>query len=728
MTETPPFTGFKGIIHHWKEDVSAAVSVSLVALPLALGIALASGAPAMSGILAAIIGGVVTTFFRGSYVAINGPAAGLIVVVLTGVQTLGDENGSGFPYVLAAIVVAGVIQALLGLLKLGKLGDLFPASVVNGMLATIGIIIFVKQFHVALGVEVNSGSSLVALLEIPNSILKLNPFVTIISVVSLAILIIHPMIRNKVLKSIPAPLQVLIVAIPMVFLLNLFGDPSTKAFGYPVYIEAKYLINIPENLSDVIIFPNFSKMMLPQFWLVVLSITLVASIETLISTKAVDKLDHYKRRTDLNKDLFAVGLSSAVAGFLGGLPIITVIVRSSVNVHHNAKTKWSNLYHGLILLLLVFLFPFIIREIPQACLAAILVYTGYKLASPRVFKATLLKGWEQLLILIATIFASLAIDLLWGIVIGIITTLIIHWIRSQLNIRTFIRHLINTEINVVEESKNVVHVDIKGIANFAIMLKLINSLKGLGNQQNYIVNFSRTKLVDSTVLDFIHEHREKYFTQTDFEFIGLDVHKTSSAHPLALHVLERPMPRRLTSRQNDILHFAMEKQYRFHPGINWDLDYFEKFRFLEYHLIEYHRNRLIGSFKGDIHWLISDLTYNDGILMAREEHHITLMILFFPEEITPFSITKENTRQLKTLIRNENQTSELPTHLNDLGSLLSNNASYYIEGVDRKVLIYRKERLLSSKEIMSMHNFAKKFCEAKLKANGSVAELQSYLK
>ena len=706
MKEALPEHGLKGIVHHWKDDLLAALSVSLVALPLALGIAIASEVPPMSGILAAIIGGVVTTAIRGSHVAINGPAAGLIVVVLAGVQSLSDENGSGFPYVLAAIMIAGIIQAILGLLKMGKLGDLFPASVVNGMLATIGITIFVKQIHVALGVNKATGSTLQALLDIPGNILESHFYIIIISAVSLFILIIHPTITNKLLKSIPAPLQVLLVSVILVFLFNLIATQDVIDLGDSMYLGPEYLIHIPDNLLDSIIFPNFSKIHLPEFWLVVISITLVASIETLISTKAVDKLDHFKRRTDLNKDLFAVGMSTAVSGFLGGLPIITVIVRSSVNVNHNAKTKWSNFYHGIILLILVFLFPAFINEIPLASLATILVYTGYKLASPQVFKAALLKGWEQLFILISTLIASLLIDILWGIIIGIFITLVLHWLRSELHIKTFIRHLIHTEINVVEESRNVVHVEIRGIANFAIMLRLINSLKDFGNSKHYIVNFGHTKLVDSTVLDFVHEHREKYFTESDFEFVGLDVHKTSSSHPLALHVLEKPLQKRLTGRQNEIYHFAKENQYRYDPGINWEVSHFEKFRFFEFHLLEYHRNRILGVFEGEVNWVISDVTYTDGILMAREEHHITVIILTFQDDVEQFTITKENARKIKERIRVQDQTAH---DFDKLSILLSQSASYYVEGIDDKVLIYRKERLLGIKEILELHDFAEKF-------------------
>jgi len=711
LAENLPLTGLKGIIQHWKDDLSAAVSVSLVALPLGLGIAVASGAPPMAGLLPSIIGGIITTLIRGSHVAINGPTASLIVVVLNGVVALGDEDGSGFPYVLAAIVVAGAIQMLLGLFKLGKLGDMFPASVINGMLATIGIIIIIKQFHVALGVEEDAPSILKSIMEMPNSMLNLHPLVTIISILSLLILIFHPKLHLRYIKNIPAPLLVLVVSIPLVFLFNGVFDADTMVMGREAVISQEYLITIPDNIRDAVMLPDFSKVTHPVFWLTVVSILLIASIETLISTKAVDKLDHYKRRTNLNKDLFAVGLSTTISGLLGGLPIITVIVRSSVNINHNAKTRWSNFYHGILLLAYVMIFPSLINNIPQACLAAILLYSGYKLASPKVFRSIALKGWEQMVIMIVTLLASLAIDLLWGVFIGIIVTLVIHWLKSDLNLSTFIRHMVHTEIHVNEESKRVMHVEIKGIANFAILLRLINSFKQLGNGERYVVNFSRTKLVDSTVLDFIHEHREKYFTNKDFEFVGLDAHKTSSSHPLALHVLERPMQKRLSGRQNDLYHFGKHKGYRFNPQINWEIEHFKKFSCFEFHIIEFHRNRMCGTFRDNVQWEISDVTLTDGILMAREEHHITVMVLTFEIPVIEFSITKDNIRQIKNIVRKSETEKPNEDNKDDLGHLLAHNASYYIEGKENQVLIYRKERLLSTKEVIKMHDFAFKFCE-----------------
>jgi len=251
-------------------------------------------------------------------------------------------------------------------------------------------------------------------------------------------------------------------------------------------------------------------------------------------------------------------------------------------------------------------------------------------------------------------------------------------------------------------------VEINGIANFAIVLKLISSLEQLQNNRNFIVNFSRTKLVDSTVMEFIHEHREKYFTQSDFEFIGLDVHKTSSPHPLALHILEKPMQKRLTVRQNDISHYASENEYKFHPEIDWDVEHFERFAFFEFHLLEYERNRLLGTFEGGYKWLISDLTYNDGILMAREEHHLTVMVIYLPDEIDKIVITKEDVRQIKIKVRKGHMEEILKDHSEGFISLLEQNASYHIESAMGEIFIYRKERFLSTTEIKDLHDFGEK--------------------
>ena len=315
-----------------------------------------------------------------------------------------------------------------------------------------------------------------------------------------------------------------------------------------------------------------------------------------------------------------------------------------------------------------------------------------------------MKGWEQLLILIVTLFSSLALNLLWGIVIGVIFTLVIHWLVSKLNLRTFIRHLINTEINVAEESGETVHVEITGIANFAIVLKLISSLERLKqDNRHYVVNFSRTKLVDSTVLDFVHEHREKYFTESEFEFIGLDVHKTSSHHPLALHVLQKPMQKKLRGRLNGIFHFANKQGYLFYTDVDWEVQTYEKFDFFEFHLLEYRRNKIFGTLQTEEEWVICDISYNDGIMMAREEHHLTVMLIELKNPIDEFIYTKADTKHLiSKAVGGPNQV------LTPIENLISENEAFYIECKGNQVFLFRKERLLSTKEIIEMHDFAEK--------------------
>ena len=414
-TQKIPKAGLKGLAENWQSDLRAAISVALVAMPLALGIAIASGVPPMAGILSAVIGGVITTFFRGSHLAINGPAAGLIAVILSAVMALKDGSGHALHYVLAAIVVSGAIQVLLGLLKLGKYADLFHSTVIHGILAAIGVIIIAKQIHIALGTVSASDEIVGTLVDAVRQIPNINPFVGIISLAGLLLLIFQSRISYKLFHLIPAPIWLLLLSIPFVFLFDFF-QPQTHSFMSREYLTGPdLLINLPDNPLDAILYPDFSKIGTLAFWTSVFSITLISSIESLVGSKAVDKLDPYKRKTNLDKDLIGIGISTMLSGAIGGLPIITVIVRSSVNVHNNAKTKWSNLYHGLLLLLFIFILTPFIRMVPLCALAILLIYTGYKLTSPKVFKHVYSYGPEQLIFFVGTLVITLFTDLLFGI-------------------------------------------------------------------------------------------------------------------------------------------------------------------------------------------------------------------------------------------------------------------------------------------------------------------------
>ncbi|MBL4585862.1 MAG: SulP family inorganic anion transporter, partial [Flavobacteriales bacterium] len=325
-----PATGLRGLVQNWRSDLVAAVSVALVALPLSLGIAVASGVQPIAGVMSAIIAGIVTTVIRGSHLAITGPAAGLIAVIIAGISALDDGSGHAIHYVLAAIVVSGAIQVSMGLLRLGRFANIFPSSVIHGILAAIGVIIFSKQMHVAMGTSSDATTTIGILTGVFHEIPNANPFVAIISVLGLLLMIFHSKLNYKLFHFLPAPIWVLMLSLPFVYAFDFFSEHTLTLLGRTYSVGPDLLIDIPNNLLEGIIYPDFGMIGTGPFWMTVLSLTLVSAVITLAAAKAVDKMDPYKRTSDLNKDLVGVGLASMVSGAIGGLPIITVIVRSTV--------------------------------------------------------------------------------------------------------------------------------------------------------------------------------------------------------------------------------------------------------------------------------------------------------------------------------------------------------------------------------------------------------------
>jgi MFS superfamily sulfate permease-like transporter len=490
----PPKTGLAGLKENWRSDLQSGFLVFLVALPLSLGIATASGFPPSAGMITAIIGGLVVSRINGSYLTINGPAAGLIVVVLAAVQTLGEGDAlAGYRYTLAAIVAASVLQVLMGVFKLGQLSSFFPASVVHGMLAAIGIIIIATQAHVMLGVTPEPGNLFSTIAQIPHSLLNMKPDIVLISFLGLLILVIWPQIKSRIL----APVMGVLIGI--VFAWHFDLDQDAAASG------ANYLVAIPDNFLVSFYFPDFSKVFTVTFWEAVISISLVGSLESLLSTAAVDKLDPYKRCSDLDRDLKAVGLGNVITGLVGGLPMIAEIVRSSANIDNGAKTAWANFFHGLILLLFVVLFPRLINSIPLASLAALLVYTGYRLASPKTFFQVLDVGKEQLFIFIVTIMGVLATDLLMGVALGIVAKLAIDLVRG-----VWLRNLFRIYFTIEQQDKDTVVVKLLGSALFSNFLPLKKALARLEPGKTLIFDFTDGYLIDHTVMGFIHDFRQRY--------------------------------------------------------------------------------------------------------------------------------------------------------------------------------------------------------------------------
>ncbi|MDF2157354.1 SulP family inorganic anion transporter [Algoriphagus sp. CAU 1675] len=519
-----PKDGWAGFKENLSADATAGFVVFLLAMPLSLGIAKASDFPPIMGLLTAIIGGLVVSFIAGSRMTIKGPAAGLIVVVAGSVAEFGGGE-AGWRLALGAMVVAGLVQILFGVFKLGKLADIFPLSAIHGMLAAIGIIIIAKQVPVLLDVnpELYKGLSVFGMISsIPKFIANLDPKATLVGAVSLAVMMGWPYIKNQTIKKIPAPLVVLLIAIPA----ELIMDFEHTEPAYALLHIGNFVENVKFNAD----FSGISQA--GVFIKYVIMFALVGTLESLLTVKAIDLVDPYKRKSNNDKDLIAVGAGNTLAALLGGLPMISEVARSSANVNSGAKTRWANFFHGFFILLFVLLATPVIEMIPNAALAAMLITVGIKLAHPKEFVNTFKIGKEQLAIFLVTIFFTIFEDLLVGIAAGIVLKMIIHLINGT-PISSFFK-----APTVVSFEGNEYLVEIDKAAVFSNFLGIKRKLEEIPAGFNVTIDLKNTKLVDHSVMENLHHFQHEYEEHGGtVKIIGLENHKAVSSHHLAARKL-----------------------------------------------------------------------------------------------------------------------------------------------------------------------------------------------
>jgi MFS superfamily sulfate permease-like transporter len=524
---------FTGLKENWKSDILSGFTIFLIALPLCIGIAIASGAPAMAGLYSGIVGGIVVSLLSGSYLTINGPAAGLIVIVLTSIETLGNGNKAlGFEYTLAVIAISGIIQIILGLVRAGDFASLFPSSVIHGMLAAIGLIIIIKQFHVLLGVQTSKNNIIDLIQDIPHEITLLNPYITLIGLISIAIVLGMNYIKNETLKKIPSALVVAIVAIILQELIDFSNEREYEFLGNTYFIGKRYLVDIPESFTAGFTKPNFSIVFTKPFLLQVVIISVVASLESILTAFAVDKLDPYKRESDMNKELIAKGIGNTILGFIGGLPIIAEVVRSSANITNGAKTRWSNFFHGLFLLIFIVFFGPLIKKIPISALSALLIVVGFRLAIPnfvRMYKV----GIDKFFVFMVTVYITLAEDLLLGIGYGIFTRFFINLISMYLPKGMVLSDLFICNIKIIsDENDPVIKVKVWGLAVFSNFLKIKKLLYSLPKGKTVELDITEVILVDSTVVENLESFKTLY-ESSDGTFLiqKNEKHRSNSDHP-----------------------------------------------------------------------------------------------------------------------------------------------------------------------------------------------------
>ncbi len=530
-----PKDGIAGLKENFSTDAMSGFLVFLLALPLSLGIAKASEFPPIMGLMTAMIGGLLVSFFAGSYLTIKGPAAGLIVIVAGSVAELGNGDATvGWHYALGALVVSGLVQVLFGMMRMGSLVDFFPLSAVHGMLAAIGIIIMSKQFHILLGVSPTTaeGKSMVEplelLAEIPKTLGHFDHQVAIVGLVSLAIVLLWPKVKQPFLKKIPAPVLVLLVAIPMAKIMGIKGKML-------IHFDQDFIHTLAWNVD----FGGFAQA--GTFIKYVIMFALVGSLESLLTVKAIDLMDPAKRKSNANKDLIAVGLGNTFAAFLGGLPMISEVARSSSNVNNGAKTRWANFFHGLFMLIFLFLDLEFSDLIPNAALAAMLIGVGIKLASPKEFGRMAKIGPEQLVIFTTTIIVTLATDLLVGIGVGILVKLITQFILGAPLSSMF-------KARVKDHGDRM---EVLGAAVFSNWLGINKALSSKSLSQNLVLDLSRCNVVDHTVMENLHHlHRDFEIAGGHLNIIGLEEleHTSKSKHELSAR--KRPKDSRVDKLGN----------------------------------------------------------------------------------------------------------------------------------------------------------------------------------
>lgn len=731
--EKIPKTGIKGLIENWQSDVIAAVSVALIALPLSLGIALAAGAPAMSGIFSAIVGGVVTTLYRGGHISVNGPAKGVIGVILLGIALMDDGSGKAFNYVLAAVVISGAIQMLLGLMKLGRLADIFHSSVIHGILAAIGIIIFAKQIHVALGTQSDSPSIIQNLIDAVIYLPQANPFVIIISLSGLLLLLLHSKISYRFFHFLPAPMWVIALSIPFVYVFNFFDQQTLFFLEKEYQVGPHLLLDIPDTIMDSVMFPDFSKINTIEFWTTVFSILIITSIESLAIAKAVDKIDPYKRKTDLNKDLTGIGLSTMVAGAIGGLPIIAVIIRSTVNIHNGAKTKWSNMYQGILLLLFIVLLSPIMRQVPLCAFAILLVYTGFKLASPAVFKQAYNQGTEQLIFFVATMILTLYTNLLIGLLGGLLLALVTHMLLAKVTIPQFFRMIYKSGTKLIKLPDGSFNLKISGIANFLGILKVDKLVAQIPSGVNVNIDLSETRLVGMTYMDYLVEYLKIQRATGGKVFItGLDSHVSLSTYNRALKISLNNSSTKLSQRQKRLRSLAIDKEYQYSSQIDWNTIYLKKFRYFEIRPIERKYNCLKGTFKdSNVSWEIADVTFNEGNAFTAETFNTTLMILNLNKKLPTFTMEKEGMLgnifdrvmaftgykdidfemypnfSKKFLLMGENESEIRSFFTDEIIHFFENHQIYHLESNGESLVIFDKIKLARTDETIAFIEYGK---------------------
>jgi MFS superfamily sulfate permease-like transporter len=711
-----PKDGLEGLKQNWRVDALSGFLVFLLALPLSLGIAKASEFPTAMGVLTAMIGGIVVGIFQGGRLTIKGPAAGLITVCSGAVIGLGGGI-IGWQAACGVIIVTAIIQFFFGVLKFGSFSDFFPHSAVHGMLAAIGVLIFAKQFPILLGVDpaLTKGLSPIQLyLHIPEFIANATPDIALIGLTGCLVLFGLPALKSGFLKKVPAPMVVLLLAVPLAMAM----DFKTT---YP-----NALVKIGSFWQDVTFNATFDQIGSFIFWKFVFMFLFVNSLESLLTVKAIDGLDPWKRKSDYNTDLKALAVGNGLSGFFGALPMISEVARSSANVGFGARTRWSNVFHGLFLLIAMVAMIPVIEMIPNAALAAMLISVSYRLANPKEFIGAYKIGAEQLVIFLVTIFVTVAEDLLLGVAAGIFVKFLFHLANGAP-----IGSLFKAKYTLVEHA-DVYDVKVKDSAIFSNLLGFQKMWKALKPGKKIVFDFSEAKLVDHTFQEALHHFEEDYHvTGGTIKITGLTGHKAFSPHPLAAKKVSAGsvgvMQVELNARQVTLRSFAEANEYTFYPQKVRNALKYKDFPIQTGGARILYEENVLSRYTDLAKVEVADMTLTEGAMQAKSDIHITVAHISETEMPIPdfalepeglwsrlselvdgkdIDFTDHRDFSEKYYLRGLNEAAVREFFTEDLIRFFESHDDVHLECHRHRLLVYMKRDLLDLTGIEALEKFS----------------------
>jgi len=745
MAESPQ-NGFKGL-KHWRFDLLAGLQVSLVSLPLSLGIAIASGAPPVTGLISAIIAGLIFPFLGGAYVTISGPAAGLAPALLAGMLALGGGDlAAGYPLLLVAICITGLLQILLAFFKTGRYAIFLPVTVVEAMLAAIGLIIIIKQIPALMGAILPASKSMLAsVAKLPQALLQIEWGVFFIGSISLFLIFYLNKSKHEWMRKVPPPLFVTLLGILLAFVFNL---------------DAKYLISMPESILDGgITVPAFGEVFSrPDLWwgvlVVVITLTLIDGVESLATIKAVDKIDPFQRKSDPNVTLRAMGVSNTLSSIFGGLTIIPGGIKSRTNIDAGGRTLWANFYNATFLLLFLFVATDFISMVPLSAIAAILIYVGWKLCEYKVFTKTYSVGRDQLIIFVITIISVLATDLLWGILIGISAEVILLLYLLMPSFRRVLTGRISLHQSyslLWENFKSLFSspiIKIKtlerdGVAHYEMtisslvcfnLLHLDKLLASLPPKEGVTLIITESgRIIDHTAMEYLHQFEEECVRDGRvFELVGIENFFQFTRHSLAARMQDAVLIKEQARRsEREVQMEQLSKQYEldFQSGIisafnSEDFVYMRRgsdkeecngmtgeYMGCEIHLSDYSHTSPPDYYSKHWHTMLTlrcptELTSTIPDLVITPGHYLERYLVDFDE--VAFSQNQKFSEKYRLFTKDG--ADPLPHLSPELIEFIVKHDDFYIEVSKGVMLVFRRHQALSNAdEIAALLAFAEIF-------------------